>query len=246
MRPGTSSSSTSTSSSSLCIPVTSTTNTTAAPPRTRSPAIKPTPSTYCRSGIGGAGNYHKATSLVTHPHHLHPSNNNNYNYNSGNYYSYTTTAAPAPPARLPSPPQTFTTGIGGAGNIHPHTPRSVHDFADSIARSRAIERNTPTVYHFGIGGAGNRVSPSTCGHTTCGPSNTTTCAPCNPSAQIQVPEYSREPLPYGALDSLRRKISQTFGRGRVSLASRSDCGDEAEKSEGEGERGWGRRGVWRF
>ncbi|KAF2457158.1 hypothetical protein BDY21DRAFT_364072 [Lineolata rhizophorae] len=94
---------------------------------------------YLRSGIGGAGNYRRKSSI--------------------------TLAAPAVPIIGPqSRAGSFSSGIGGAGNFHKADERAVLSFDEELARSRAIGRNAPTAYHVGIGGAGNRkhrgVSPS--------------------------------------------------------------------------------------
>ncbi|KAI9832519.1 MAG: hypothetical protein M1819_004308 [Sarea resinae] len=127
---------------------------------------------YVHSGIGGAGNYHKVDS---------------------------STPPPASSSQLVLPPRpaaSFSSGIGGAGNIHYACERAVLSSYEELARDRARENNTPTVYHVGIGGAGNRAARFT----------SSSSLSSNSSSQ-----YSSTPLPLGAADQLILKLSKVFG-----------------------------------
>jgi len=96
-------------------------------------------STYIQSGRGGAGNYarYSASTLSAGP----------------------SATGPASRAPLPPPPTTakFTSGRGGAGNLH--SQRAIFSFDEELERDQRLIDNaarTP-VYHIGIGGAGNAV-----------------------------------------------------------------------------------------
>jgi hypothetical protein len=89
--------------------------------------------TYTRTGIGGAGNYHKAASVPA--------------------------ALPVPQIIVPRY-GSFSSGVGGAGNIHSASRRAVLSADEELAREQAIKRNARPAYHVGVGGAGNYVHKS--------------------------------------------------------------------------------------
>ncbi|KAF2810933.1 uncharacterized protein BDZ99DRAFT_344969, partial [Mytilinidion resinicola] len=88
-----------------------------------------TSQTYIRSGIGGAGNWKRAASIPS-----------------------------ALPVLQISTPRhgSFSSGVGGAGNIHSTSARRALSADEERARSQAIKRNARSAWHTGIGGAGNR------------------------------------------------------------------------------------------
>jgi len=86
--------------------------------------------TYLRSGRGGAGNYHKASTVP---------------------------AAPPVPQIITSRSGSFSSGIGGIGNIHHASDRSSLSLYREAMQERAVPRNPPAGYYVGIGGAGNHV-----------------------------------------------------------------------------------------
>ncbi|KAK8169888.1 hypothetical protein IWX90DRAFT_485770 [Phyllosticta citrichinensis] len=238
----------------------------------RSSLLPPTPTkpTYVRLGIGGAGNIHKASSLPpyspqslspTPSHHSCPSTaGSSPSSAAGPRSSYQSTIAPLLPSGRSQQQKThFTSGIGGAGNIHAYTERSAVDAAEEVARARAValrvNGGNGGPWHVGIGGAGNaaaRLRSRKSEAALC-----TAAAARNERMVTMVREeeraaaaahhssiekekdvlvsgediepdvrytsqgavkrepvsYSAEPLPYGALDLLRRQISQTFGTG---------------------------------
>ncbi|KAI9881421.1 MAG: hypothetical protein M1830_003428 [Pleopsidium flavum] len=126
---------------------------------------------FIHYGVGGAGNYRK----------VEPSS--------------PAAARPSVPM-MPRAAEPFSSGIGGAGNIHHPSERAVISFDEGLVRSRARENSSPTPYFVGVGGAGNRrgrrqssaASPST--------------SPGSP--------YSKHPLPIGGADMLWKKISKVF------------------------------------
>jgi len=133
---------------------------------------------YFHGGIGGAGNYRKIPRLED---------------------SEPTTSTPRPrqPRRLHLPrwhQNIFSSGIGGAGNMHTRGEEAALTEAEEEAKARARDIQPPRLRWFvGIGGVGNRrtrrqESPSS------GYSGTTGGA------------YSAEALPYGAADIMRRKM----------------------------------------
>lgn len=142
---------------------------------------------YMRMGIGGAGNYRKGANVAAAP--------------------------PIPHMSAKRGTRVFTSGIGGAGNVHSANERSHVNFEEEIARSRALKKGSHQHVSFGIGGAGNRV-------------DTRAVAPAAPSTLASSSSssvYSKEPLPYGAVDILRRKLSSAFAR-KASAASGSSTG----------------------
>jgi hypothetical protein len=87
---------------------------------------------YLKTGLGGAGNYHLVDDLP-----------------------------PYVPCKMPrknSAASYFTSGIGGAGNFHCVTEQASISSSDSIRRERLRRDNSPSKFHFGIGGSGNRAS----------------------------------------------------------------------------------------
>ncbi|KAF2755914.1 hypothetical protein EJ05DRAFT_477977 [Pseudovirgaria hyperparasitica] len=119
----------------------------------------------------------------------------------GNYRKVCASEVPPMPASFtlpPRPQRNYSSGIGGAGNHHSSNNRSLLDMEDQIERDRVF-KGRPKNRHYGIGGFGNFVDSSHSG------SGTRTRTPSSSA-------FSSEPLPYGALDSLSRKLSSTFLR----------------------------------
>ncbi|OMP89161.1 hypothetical protein BK809_0005882 [Diplodia seriata] len=276
--------------------------------------------TYIRSGIGGAGNWHKASSIppppppqspaTTHHHRPHVGGGGGpltHDNNSAPLLLQTPSYPPLP--RATSSSTHFKSGIGGAGNTHPLTARSVLGFDEEVARCRAVERRLPVAYHVGIGGAGNFRARSDGGGSRKRLRPQTSAGALGmkrsegdlrieagaqggavPRAMVErgggavkrvswgehsVDEfevdgyegdgemeaerecvyYSNEPLPYGALDVLRRRLERAFasrsggvGDGREVLASPKDKRRGAVLVGSEGERRGLRshRSMWRF
>lgn len=97
----------------------------------------PTPSSaYLHCGRGGAGNYVKAPKATAAP------------------VANLNTTLPG----VPKAPR-FSSGRGGAGNIHSSSERSSFSFDEELARQITRERNIQegALYHVGRGGAGNLV-----------------------------------------------------------------------------------------
>ncbi|EON65906.1 hypothetical protein W97_05148 [Coniosporium apollinis CBS 100218] len=86
-------------------------------------------SAYIKHGIGGAGNFHRAS-------------------------EFPPTGPPAPYKRHSG---SFTSGIGGFGNIHHASERALLSFDEELARGRVVQRKRGRNVRFGIGGAGNFV-----------------------------------------------------------------------------------------
>jgi len=97
----------------------------------------PTANTFVHSGRGGAGNTFKAPKT-----------------SSGS-------SARGPASLIPSLPQSssskFSSGRGGAGNIHPSSEKALFSFDEELERQTTRERKIKdgAVYHVGRGGAGN-------------------------------------------------------------------------------------------
>ncbi|KAF2490570.1 hypothetical protein BU16DRAFT_426993, partial [Lophium mytilinum] len=89
-----------------------------------------TSQTYIRSGIGGAGNWKRAASIPS--------------------------ALPVPQITTPRH-GSFSSGVGGAGNIHSTSTRRGLSADEELAREHAIKRSARSGWHTGIGGAGNYV-----------------------------------------------------------------------------------------
>ncbi|KAI9684426.1 MAG: hypothetical protein M1829_002236 [Trizodia sp. TS-e1964] len=90
------------------------------------------------------------TSSLTQPAHLHTGRGG-----VGNSFTPrpNTTVVSRAPASLSRSP--FSSGIGGAGNIHNASERAMFSFDEEMAREAAIEAHAAPVYHIGRGGAGN-------------------------------------------------------------------------------------------
>jgi len=131
---------------------------------------------FIHYGVGGAGNYRRAELVPSAA--LPPS-------------IPTMTGASGP----------FSSGIGGAGNIHDVSERAVISFQEELARSRTRDDSSATGYFIGIGGAGNRRG--------CKRSRASRTFSSRASA------YSEEPLPIGAADVLWRKISKALAFARL-------------------------------
>ncbi|KKY27318.1 hypothetical protein UCRPC4_g01118 [Phaeomoniella chlamydospora] len=104
----------------------------------------PTPSTsYLPTGRGGAGNIVKSSNI---------SNGKN---------------AVGPASRVPltqrRPSNTFISGRGGLGNVHPASERAIFSFDEELERQLKFERDLAPVYHTGRGGSGNSVVVDTVG-----------------------------------------------------------------------------------
>lgn len=125
---------------------------------------------FIHYGIGGAGNYRRV--------------------GSANSESDLTSA----PTR-PRPLARFSSGIGGAGNIHLASERAVISTNEELARNRVRDKNYPSPYFIGIGGAGNRRSS----HSSFSSISST-----------PRPSYSEKPLPIGGADVLWKRISKAF------------------------------------
>ncbi len=97
-------------------------------------ALLPSSRQYTKSGIGGAGNIRKSTTLLS---------------------------TPATPRTIPTPTRgSFLTGIGGAGNSRTYSERASITFDEELARRSAQKQSVATSgsWHHGIGGAGNRAT----------------------------------------------------------------------------------------
>lgn len=94
---------------------------------------------FIQSGRGGAGNFHRRPSEITHASHA------------------TGPAARASLASLSKPRSAFTSGRGGAGNIYSasSSERAIFSFDEELERQMAQEKRVAPVYHVGRGGAGN-------------------------------------------------------------------------------------------
>jgi hypothetical protein len=90
---------------------------------------------YKHTGRGGAGNYLKAPTVSS-------------SSSSASIRSSTSTS---------SSHSGYSTGVGGAGNFHVSSPSFFRAFYKELHRKRSVVVVEPaTVYHFGVGGAGNR------------------------------------------------------------------------------------------
>ncbi|KLJ13807.1 hypothetical protein EMPG_11261 [Blastomyces silverae] len=57
------------------------------------------------------------------------------------------------------PQDRFTSGRGGAGNVHSYGERAIFSFDEELERQLRREKEVAPVFHVGRGGAGNRVIP---------------------------------------------------------------------------------------
>lgn len=91
---------------------------------------------YIHSGRGGAGNFkHVDASTITAP-----------------------SSASGPASLTPlhgTDPRAFTSGRGGAGNVHRASERAIFSFDEELERQRIVDAKVAPVYHIGRGGAGN-------------------------------------------------------------------------------------------
>ena len=96
---------------------------------------------YIHSGRGGAGNFkHVDASTIT---------------------SASSASGPASLTPLPAPDtssRAFTSGRGGAGNVHRAAERAIFSFDEELERQRIVDAKVAPVYLIGRGGAGNLFS----------------------------------------------------------------------------------------
>lgn len=102
---------------------------------------------YIQTGRGGAGNYASVPRNVT---------------------DGTTASGPASRTALLPPysssssssssARKFTTGRGGAGNVHSNSERAIFSFDEELAHEQRLQDRAAPVYHCGRGGAGNVAS----------------------------------------------------------------------------------------
>ncbi|RDW89406.1 hypothetical protein BP6252_01438 [Coleophoma cylindrospora] len=86
---------------------------------------------YMKTGLGGAGNYHAVKAPMP------------------------TSSVPKTVARRRH--GSFSIGIGGAGNLRSFKDKAVLTPEQEASLQIARQENIPEAWHFGIGGAGNRV-----------------------------------------------------------------------------------------
>jgi len=92
-----------------------------------------TKTSYVRSGLGGAGNYRKVTSDFP--------------------------SRPSTPIHVVHRASgVFTTGVGGFGNFHHIQDQPNYSPQEIAIRDQLMKENAATVWHYGIGGAGNHGS----------------------------------------------------------------------------------------
>ena len=157
----------------------------------RSSLVEGRPSTmYFHTGIGGAGNYHKA--YATDASNVPTPTRPRYNYDQRSYL----------PRSLHS---LVSTGIGGAGNIRGTPQVATLSAEEELARSRVRESHSPLRWFVGIGGMGNRTRKR-----YESPSSSMTCSTSS--------QYSGQALPLGAAEILKRKMGELLMR-KTSAAS---------------------------
>jgi hypothetical protein len=73
-----------------------------------------------------------------------------------------TASGPASRIQLTPPPSNalFTSGRGGAGNVHREKERAMFSFDEELAQQERLREHAAPVYHIGRGGAGNFTSES--------------------------------------------------------------------------------------
>ncbi|KAI9885359.1 MAG: hypothetical protein M1823_002830 [Watsoniomyces obsoletus] len=132
---------------------------------------------YVRTGIGGAGNYHKVDLSV-----------------------WATSAGRA--SLLERCKRPFRVGIGGAGNrcMPDETPALPAN--EQAARVQAQREHLPTQIHVGIGGMGNCTSTKRDSFQT----SQSESPLLSPGAKPAEVHYSTEPLRVGAADRLAAKL----------------------------------------
>ncbi|KUJ19800.1 uncharacterized protein LY89DRAFT_461538 [Mollisia scopiformis] len=84
---------------------------------------------YSKSGIGGIGNFHNTSSILS---------------------------SPSTPYISPRTSGTFSTSIGGAGNVRNLSERPTVSLSTKLEREEAQRRAAAKYWHHGIGGAGNK------------------------------------------------------------------------------------------
>ena len=171
---------------------------------------------YVRTGIGGAGNYHKNTSYKSAPH-----------------------SAGVDPPRYPTgrsrAPLTHT-GIGGAGNIknprysrHNPSPLSEAE-VDGLEREQVVLKDGPPVLFRGIGGAGNRVHKDALHGSMSDRSTRSSRTDSQRSLEVAPEEegsLNDDDDPVTGVDKLRSAMVRAYGR--LSLSRR-----KASQAEGPG------------
>lgn len=70
-----------------------------------------------------------------------------------------TASGPASRVKLTPPPSSalFTSGRGGAGNVHREKERAMFSFDEELAQQERLREHAAPIYHIGRGGAGNLV-----------------------------------------------------------------------------------------
>ena len=63
--------------------------------------------------------------------------------------------------RSPQPNAYFSTGRGGAGNVHRESERAIFSFDEELARQQKMMDHQTPYYHVGRGGAGNLIDEYT-------------------------------------------------------------------------------------
>lgn len=141
---------------------------------------------YIHSGRGGAGNFkHIDPSTVTSP---------------------SSASGPASLTPLPGADTTtraFTSGRGGAGNVHRASERAIFSFDEELERQRIVDAKVAPVYHIGRGGAGNLIDdrrPSMDSHRQGSASSMM-------SRDSDVSDKARR-----SVEGAFRKVSRTFSR----------------------------------
>ena len=79
--------------------------------------------------------------------------------NPSNITTGATATGPASAGKLRSPQANayFSTGRGGAGNVHKETERAIFSFDEELARQQKMMDHQTPYYHVGRGGAGNLI-----------------------------------------------------------------------------------------
>lgn len=90
---------------------------------------------HTKSGIGGIGNFHKSSGAIPIP--------------------------TAPRITITQSLGVFSTGIGGAGNVRLAREQALITPEEILSRSMIWRDSAAQIYHYGIGGAGNRTSSYT-------------------------------------------------------------------------------------
>jgi hypothetical protein len=113
------------------------------------PSVATTKPAYLHSGRGGAGNLHRTTPTSISQRHETSTT-------QLLQRPHLSSSASAPHTGSVSNPSPFTTGRGGAGNVHSSAERTLFSFDEELERlGRAHAESIAPVYHIGRGGAGN-------------------------------------------------------------------------------------------